>query len=202
MTEEEYLAFEEKSDIRHEYVDGHIFAMTGASDAHNVICLNLGAFIHGHLRGGPCLAYMNDMKVRIESGKRYYYPDIMVSCEAFAPKGVHKSKPVLIVEILSQSTKQTDLREKLVAYQNIPSLMEYVVVYQDRQQLQAYRRIDNNNWELEVLIRGDTLTLSSLQKPLVVPLDIIYERYDPPSRVKEDEAEYDFDPLDPLDSLV
>jgi Uma2 family endonuclease len=80
--------------------------------------------------------------------------------------------------------------------------MEYVVVYQDRQQLQAYRRIDNNNWELEVLIRGDTLTLSSLQKPLVVPLDIIYERYDPPSRVKEDEAEYDFDPLDPLDSLV
>lgn len=192
MTEEEYLRFEERARIRHEYVAGHVFAMTGSTDAHNLICGNIFTEIHVHLRGGPCRAYMNDMKARIQSRNSYYYPDIMVSCEAFESKSVFKDQPVLLIEILSPSTKQIDLREKLVAYQSIPSLKEYVVVHQDRQQIEVHRRTDSGSWEFELLSQEQNLVLRSLpDNPLALTFQAIYGDYSPPSRVKEEEEEYD-----------
>ena len=191
MTEDEYLSFEESARLRHEYVCGHVFAMTGSTDAHNLICGNLFATIHAHLRGGTCRAYMNDMKVRLQSKQSYYYPDIMVSCESFESKSVFKEKPVLLIEVLSPSTKQIDLREKLVAYQGISSLKEYVVVHQDRQQIDVYRRIDNDNWEISILSREQGLILRSMPgDALSMSFDTIYGEYSPPSRVKEEEGEY------------
>jgi Uma2 family endonuclease len=197
MNEEEYLRFEEKAAIRHEFVGGHVFAMTGSTDAHNFICGNIFAQIHASLRGGKCRAYMNDMKVRIQIASSYYYPDIMVSCEGFQSKSVFKEQPVLLVEVLSPSTKQIDLREKLVAYQKITTLKEYVIVHQDRQQIDVHRRVDGESWEFETLSREQDLQLHSLPNGVfAMSFDTIYGDYNPPSRVKEDEESYDFEMVD------
>jgi len=191
MTEDEYLLAEEKATIRHEYVDGCVFAMSGATDAHNIICGNIFAFLHGHVRASGCRTYMNDMKVRIQSHKTYYYPDIMVSCEPFDAKSVFKNEPALLTEVLSPSTTQIDKREKLVAYQKIASLKEYVVVYQDRQKIEVYRRESDGNWELLLFSPGEDLVLESLPNGhLRLPFATIYEGYQPPHRVKEDESCY------------
>src|SRR5262249_43428283 len=135
--------------------------------------------------------YINDMKVKIESAKSFYYPDIMVSCEPFEAESVFKIRPVLLVEVLSHSTKQTDLREKLVAYQGIESLQEYVVVHQDRQQVDIYRRVSGKDWELIVFTPLHDVVLTALPGDhLRLPFRLIYEGYEPPARVKENESAY------------
>jgi Uma2 family endonuclease len=192
MTEEEYLLAEESASVRREYVDGHVFAMTGATDAHNLICGNVFALMHGYLRGTECRAYYNDMKVRIQSTTSFYYPDIMVSCEPFEAKNVFKSSPVLLLEVLSPSTKHIDRREKLVAYQKIASLREYVIVDQDRKKVEVYSRQLNREWEFTVVTGEQHLMLESLPNgPLSLSLSAIYEGYEPPSRVQESESSYE-----------
>jgi Uma2 family endonuclease len=139
------------------------------------------------------------MKVRLQSGKRYYYPDIMVSCESFEPKSIHKEAPVLLIEVLSKSTRSVDKREKLVAYQQLASLKEYVMIHQDRQQVEVYRRRADGRWEYEQLSIDEGLLLESLPgKPLSIPFSAIYGDYHPPTRVQEDEnvSEYDFEYVD------
>ncbi len=197
MTEDEYLAFEESATVRHEYVAGHVFAMTGSTDAHNHVCGNIFASIHARLKDGPCHVYSNDMKVRIAAANSFYYPDIMVSCESFQPKSVFKEQPVLVLEILSPSTKQIDLREKLVAYQKIDTLREYIIVHQDRQQIDVYRRTNSNKWQFESLGREQTLQLHSLPGDVFsLTFDDIYGEHNPPSIVKEDEENYDFETVE------
>jgi Uma2 family endonuclease len=189
MTEEAYLEAEEKATVRHEYVDGHVFAMTGATVAHNIICGNMFAFIHGSVRGSGCRAYANDMKVRVRAAKSYYYPDIMVSCEPVDGKSVFRDVPTLLVEVLSPSTRSVDQREKLVAYKKLASVKEYVIVYQDRQRIEVHRRERDGEWELIVLSGEEDLILESLPGgSLAIPFATIYEGYNPPTRVKEDEG--------------
>jgi Uma2 family endonuclease len=187
MTEEEYLKAEAKATVRHEYVNGHVFAMTGATDAHNVICGNIFGSLYNRLSDTPCRPYINDMKVRIEQAESYYYPDIMVSCEPFEPKSVSKSKPVLIIEVLSPGTAAIDRREKLIAYKKIASLREYVLVYQNKQRVELYRRNSDGQWEFEVLT-GEDVSLESLPNgPFALPFSVIYKDYNPPLMVKESE---------------
>lgn len=191
MTEEEYLRVEATSRVRHEYVDGYVFAMSGATAAHNLICTNLLYVIYGHLGDGPCRAYVNDMKVKIESVRSYYYPDIMVSCEEFEAKSVFETSPVLLIEILSPSTAQIDRREKLIAYGKIESLKEYVIIYQDRQQVEVYRKEKSESWGLIELNVNDDLVLTSLPHgDLTIPFGTIYRGYNPPGLVKEEEGTY------------
>jgi Uma2 family endonuclease len=194
MTVEEYLEAEERATIRHEYVDGQVFAMSGATDAHNLIAGNLYALMHGHLRGSGCRAYINDMKVQIQSRKSFYYPDIMVTCEPFSAKSVFKDAPTLLIEVLSPSTRQIDRREKLVAYKQIDTLKEYLVVYQDRRRVEVYRRDRNGHWELTVASGKEELLLQSLPTgPLALSLDIIYDGFDLPTIVGESGFSYDVD---------
>jgi Uma2 family endonuclease len=194
LTEEEYLKAEEKSVVRHEYVNGYVFAMSGSTDAHNLISGNIFSAIHAHLRGSQCRPYIHDMKLKIAVAKSYYYPDVMVSCEPFESKSLFKSGPVLVVEVLSPSTASVDKREKLIAYQHIASLREYLIVYQDRQKVEVYRRDSQDQWELMTIGSDDDLMLESLPNgPLHLPFSLIYEGYNPPSRVKEEEAEYQVD---------
>ena len=191
ITEEDYLLREEIASVRHEFVDGSVYAMTGSTDAHNLICVNMLVAIQGRLRNSACRAYINDMKVKIAAVKSYYYPDIMVTCENFDAKSVSKSHPVLIVEVLSPSTAIIDLREKLRAYKKISSLIEYAIVHQDRQRIDLYRR-DADGWEIIVFSKGEELVLESLPTGrLTLPLDSIYEGYDPPGRVKESGSAYE-----------
>lgn len=191
MTIEEYLELEERSTARHEYVHGQLFAMTGASEAHNVICVNLITRIHPHLRGTGCRAFINDMKVRVEAANSFYYPDIMVTCEPFQSTSVFKTSPALIIEVLSPSTKHIDLREKLVMYRQLASLQEYVVVYQDRVLIEVYRKHADGEWEFGTLRKPDQLCLESLPgKPLQIPVCEVYDELDLPPLVREAEEEY------------
>jgi hypothetical protein len=116
----------------------------------------------------------------------------MVTYEPFDARSVSKSAPVLLVEVLSPNTSAIDRREKLIAYRKIESLKEYLIVYQDRQQVEIHRRSSDLKWECLVLTAGDELSLESLPKgPVPLPLDVIYQGYEPPRMVKEIEEYYD-----------
>jgi Uma2 family endonuclease len=176
LSVEEYLALEEKSEVRHEYVAGYIFAMAGATDAHNVITMNVAARFRPHLSRSGCRVYMVDMKVRVEAVDAFYYPDVMVTCEPFAAKSVFKSKPILLVEVLSPGMELTDRREKLSAYFKLESLIEYVLISQDEKRVEIYRRGKRGKTEILVLRANDEVRFESLPNgALTLTMDDIYE---------------------------
>ena len=174
MTLEEYLQFEEQSRIRHEYIAGEIFAMSGVTKRHNRIA---GRFYHafaGHLRGGPCDAYMSDVKVRLQVNRdaHVYYPDVMVVCGREANEDRYVANPKLIVEVLSTSTAGVDRHEKRIAYREIAALEEYVIVVQNAIEVTVFRR--GENWAPVAL---DTLesAVELRSIALTLPLAQIYE---------------------------
>lgn len=138
ISEEEYLANEQVSEIRHEFVDGQIHAMAGAGFNHNCISANVSTSFINHLKGTPCATFIADMKVRL--GKDYVYPDVLVDCGKMSGDDVFASSPVIIVEVLSPSTRKTDTTTKLIRYLNLPSLQEYVLIEQDFVSVQVLRR--------------------------------------------------------------
>lgn len=176
MSVEEYLAFEEQSEERHEYLDGYIRAMASESTAHNLIGQNIVLQLRNRLRGSGCQPFFTNLKVWIEARNRFYYPDALVTCQ---PEGMHsyfQNHPSVIFEVLSPSTELKDRREKLSAYFTLPSLREYVLVAQDEIRVEIYRLIEPGVMRLEVLGEGDELRLDSLPPyPLTLTLDEIYE---------------------------
>jgi Uma2 family endonuclease len=148
---EDYLAYETDGRLRHEYLAGEIFAMTGASLEHNIISGNLFNAISNHLRGGPCRAFMSDFKVRLKIGmdEIFYYPDVMVACGQGGIEKYYLTSPVLIIEVLSPSTEAIDRREKALHYRQIATLEEYALVAQDGCEVTLYRRTDE--WGLITL---------------------------------------------------
>ncbi len=148
-TVEEYLALEEQSEERHEYFNGIIEAIAGASDAHEIVALNFTALLHAHLRGKPCRVFKGDLKLRVrfEGHDWFYYPDVMVACDPADKARLYREHPVLLAEVLSDYERR-DLVEKYLAYQRIPSLEEYVVLSQDlaAPEVRIFRRCDE--WRL------------------------------------------------------
>src|SRR5882724_3641321 len=144
MTVDEYMEFEEKSPVRHEYVNGAIYAMNGVSVAHAGIARELVIAVGSHLRGGPCTVFSTDLKlmIRSDTDEIFYYPDMMVACdrEHWGPNYV--PNPKLVAEILSPSTRHIDLREKAMTYRRIPSVEEYVLLAQDDHQVTVHRRAE------------------------------------------------------------
>lgn len=145
LSPEEYLELEKESDIRHEYVAGDLYAMSGTCKKHNCIALNLAAEFRRRLRGGPCQAHMADIKVRIRLGRVefFYYPDVMVVCGDRDPGSHHVEDPKLIVEVLSPSTERTDRIEKAMNYRRLATLEEYVLVAQDFAEVTLFRRSES-----------------------------------------------------------
>lgn len=170
---EDYLAGERDVDIRSEYVDGLIYAMAGASETHNTIASSFNALIETHLRDG-CRVWQSDMKVVIRNkGQKFsYYPDIMAACGDNTDDLYVRTNPILIVEVLSDSTERTDLKEKFDNYTSIPTLLEYVVVSQDVPLVRLFRR--RTSWEREAYRAGETFRLESVE--LDVPVEHIYRR--------------------------
>jgi Uma2 family endonuclease len=173
---EEYLRTEEESPVRREFVDGQVYDMTGATWSHNIINGNLFAALHSHLRSGPCQATISDMKVWVESANCFYYPDVMVTCEPFVADSVFNVAPVLIAEILSPSTSKTDRREKLIAYKQIPSLKEYMIVYQNRRRVELYQKNADGQVVATEYAAGQSVTLQSMPEPLTLSVESLYER--------------------------
>jgi len=135
----DYLEAERYSPVKYEYVDGHVYAMTGTSKVHNLIVGNLAGILRNHLRGGPCQVYTSDIKV--QAGTRIYYPDVVVACPPSDDPYV-ETNPFLIIEVLSDSTERIDREEKRLAYQSIAALQEYVLVSQEHREIQVSRRSD------------------------------------------------------------
>ncbi len=130
---EEYLQAEKSSPIKHEYIQGQIYAMAGASDAHVTITANLVALLRNHIRGTGCRLYVADMKARIESLDIFYYPDIMVTFDSRDTQFEYfKRYPSLIIEVLSPSTEALDRGDKFSDYQELDTLQEYVLVSQNK----------------------------------------------------------------------
>jgi len=170
---EDYLAGELTSLVRHEYLGGDIYAMAGASEDHNVISLNIAAALHSHLRGKSCKAFMNDMKLKLWAQiQMFYYPDVMVICDPTDDDKYFKSKPTVIVEVVSESTRNTDEREKLITYMQIPSLNEYVLVEQEAFKVTVHRRSDD--WMPEILM-GQEAVMELHSLGFTMPLTQVYE---------------------------
>ncbi|BAZ70814.1 MAG: Uma2 family endonuclease [Hapalosiphonaceae cyanobacterium JJU2] len=179
LTVEEYLKAEESSEIRHEYIAGQVFAMSGSSKEHNRISLNIASILSSHLRGSSCSVYMSDMKVRIQSTNKtksadlFYYPDVVVTCDPQDQDRFFVNYPCLIIEVLSPSTEAIDKREKRINYQALDSLQEYVLVSQDQIQVEIYRQDAQSNWSVQTLDKGDDLQLKSVG--LTLTMTEIYE---------------------------
>jgi Uma2 family endonuclease len=138
MGPEDYLAYERDQPIRHELVDGYLYAMTGATDRHEEIALNLASALRAHLRGGPCRVYKGDLKLR--EADDFYYPDVFVRCGAERGDPYFKTDPVMVAEVLSPATQRYDRGDKRLAFFTLPSLSEYVLIAQDRMQVEVFRR--------------------------------------------------------------
>lgn len=162
LSVDEYLAGERESVIRHEYISGEVYAMAGASEAHELIAGTLFATLHRHLGTGPCKAFMGGMKLRIDISRSdiFYYPDVMVTCDPTDSASYFKTRPIFLAEIQSPSTERVDRHEKLSSYIAIPTLQDYLIVSQHEPVATLFRRL--NQWRPEPLTTAHTLTLPAL----------------------------------------
>ncbi|MBC8094646.1 MAG: Uma2 family endonuclease [Akkermansiaceae bacterium] len=174
VTVADYLAAEETSEVRHEYLGGLIYAMAGETLTHNQITGNIYLALRQHFKGKPCRVFMSDIRVNfhIREDEYYYYPDIVVTCDSRDTHPRFVNFPKLIVEVLSDSTERVDKREKFFAYTTIASLEEYVLVSQSGFEVTVFRRA--NGWQSEK-ISGPEATLLLASLPATVPLSAIYE---------------------------
>jgi Uma2 family endonuclease len=125
-----YLAWEAEQTNKHEYHDGEVFAMAGASEAYVTVALNVAMALRNHLRGSPCSVFISDMKLRVEEDNAFFYPDVFVTCaESDRSQSDSKSAPVLIVEVLSPTTSAFDRGAKFAAYRKLPTLREYALIH-------------------------------------------------------------------------
>ena len=178
MTVEEYLAAEEAGDIKHEYLGGVVYAMSGASNAHNVIEVNLNGMLYNQLRGRRCQHFGSSMKVRLQpqpTGRFYfYYPDAMIACDQTdVSEHGWRERPAALFEVMSPSTRHIDTREKRLAYLQLPSLEAYVRIEQKRPEVIVERRLAQS-WTLERIVGLQSV----IRLPLVgveLPLAELYE---------------------------
>ncbi len=169
---EDYLDGELRSEVRHEYIDGQVYAMGGASRAHGQIVNALAFALTPAARKKACQLFTSDMKVRLTiAGKPvFYYPDLVVVCDPADREPYFVSRPCLIVEVLSESTERIDRREKFLSYQTLPSLQAYWLVAQDACRVEVFRR--NNDWQPECFVSGE-IPVDCLDTAISV--DMIYQ---------------------------
>ncbi len=175
LSEADYLAGEQDGEVRHELIDGQTYAMTGASDYHNKLSGNLFGELRNALKRShsPCNIYINDMKVKVK--QNFYYPDVMVVCnQNDKVNDYYKTQPSVIAEVLSPSTRRFDKTHKRQAYQLLDSLREYVLIDQERAEIEVFSR--QSGWQAEYFYPGDTIKFQSLD--VVVAVEDIYYQVD------------------------
>ena len=177
ISEEEYLHLEARSPVRHEYVSGEVFAMTGGTLRHNIVRGNVAVALRACLRNTTFRVFISSVLVRVDCPSAYYYPDISV---AGAPNArpidldsVTVSDPVLIIEVWSERTEATDRREKLLAYRTLASLAEYALISQDQARVEIHRRRGDIGWEKIEYSGDETVEFSSVK--LTIGMRDIYE---------------------------
>ena len=172
ITAADYLALERQAETKSEYLNGHIYAMSGASRSHNRITINLGAMLHSRLRGKPCEPFVNDMRVKVSPTGLYTYPDVIVVCGKEQFDDAHLDtllNPTLIIEVLSDSTEAYDRGRKFEHYRHLDSLVEYVLIAQHRPHVESFRRQLDQQWLLTECNGLDgTLRLQSIDCDLAL----------------------------------
>jgi Uma2 family endonuclease len=171
MTYAEYFAFEDKSVERHEFLNGEVFAMSGGTIAHAGLIAGVVLALGNALRERPCRLFSSDLRIRIRATGLTTYPDVSVACgtvevDAEDPHAI--VNPVLIVEVLSDSTEAYDRGEKAAHYRHLPSLREYVLVSQHRPHIEVYRRNEAGRWELYEHGSGQQVELASVGATIAV----------------------------------
>lgn len=172
IVENEYLSGELTSDIKHEYVNGIIYGMVGASSNHVTICWNLSVGIGSFLKGRKCQGFNSNMKLKTSNGK-FRYPDIMIVCDEIIENDLYKESPVIIIEVLSKSTRQKDKTEKKIEYLNIPTLEQYILIEQDFIDVEVFKK--ENDWRSDHYFLGDKIPLD-LIGDFKMPIEDIYEQ--------------------------
>jgi Uma2 family endonuclease len=162
MTAAEYLAWEPTQEERYEYWDGEVVAMSGGTRNHNRISLNFSKLLDDALLDRACEVYIADVKVQVEPGQKYFYPDVVVTCDERDDDPQFVQFPCLIIEVLSPSTEAIDRGVKFARYRQFTSLQEYVLVQADRYHVEVFRRNDRGQWVLSEYDLEDNLLLESI----------------------------------------
>ncbi|BAC88812.1 Uma2 family endonuclease [Gloeobacter violaceus] len=181
MSPAEYIEWETHQQIRHEYVNGEIFAMTGSSIAHNTIAVNVARLIGNYLEDSrsPCRVFVSDVKAQITEDGPFYYPDVMATCDERDRNAVYTIRhPCLIVEVLSPTTEAFDRGDKFGDYRRIDTLQEYMLFDSRKLAVEHYRRESERTWKLVLYAAEDTMHLESLDCELAIARcykDVIFE---------------------------
>lgn len=170
VSTEEYLQGELTSEVKHELIDGHAYAMAGASGSYERISMTIARKFGNHLENLPCEPFGSDMKVK--AALNFFYPDISVACNIEETQFYFIETPIIIIEVLSKSTRRTDQTIKRRAYLNLPSLQEYVLVEQDFVDVEVVRR--SEGWQSKHYYLGDEVTFESIE--LMLAVEAIYHR--------------------------
>ncbi|HZD05565.1 MAG TPA: Uma2 family endonuclease [Longimicrobiales bacterium] len=177
ISPEEYLDLERRAETKSEYLDGRIYAMAGASRAHNAIVANLVIEIGRQVKGGPCRVYPSDLRVRVSEAGMYTYPDVSVVCGEAELEDEHRDtllNPTVLIEVLSESTERYDRGRKAEHYRRIGSLQEYVLVAQAEPHVECYRRAGEREWVLtEAVGLDESAQLTAV--PCVLLLRDVYD---------------------------
>ena len=172
----DFLAWENAQATRHEFYRGEVFAMGGARRLHGLIALNLASMLKTALKGSPCRAFIESMKVQVGSDA-IFYPDVFVTCNAADLKtDMVFRQPSLIAEVLSDSTQMFDRGLKFAAYRSIESLNEYVLIEPDTRRVEVFRRNERQNFELHDQTGHSELVLASVG--LRLPMDELFDGID------------------------
>ncbi len=166
----EYLQGEQLAETKHELVDGQVYAMAGGSENHNLLSLNIATELKTQLKGTSCRTFIADMKVK--AGEDFYYPDVLVVSQKDDESDYYKTAPVIIVEVLSRSTRRFDQTIKRLRCQQIPSLEEYVLIEQDRGEIEVFSK--REHWQASYYYLGDEISFYSLDVTVKVE-DIYYQ---------------------------
>ncbi|MGR9012574.1 MAG: Uma2 family endonuclease [Gammaproteobacteria bacterium] len=170
ISEEEYLQGELVAEFKHELIDGEVYAMAGASEAHNLLSGNIVAELKNRLKGTSCRTFIADMKVKVAND--FFYPDAMVVCRQGMPEAYYQQSPIIIVEVLSKSTRRFDKTAKRLKYQTIPTLEEYVLIEQTIGEIEVFSK--KHHWQSFYYYLGDTITFDSIGVSILVE-DIYYQ---------------------------
>ncbi len=173
MTAAEFLAWEAKQELKWEFDGVQPVAMTGVTDAHAAIQGNLITALNNRLRGRRC--YPRGPEVKVEIGSKYRYPDAFVSCTRVAPNATIAAEPVVIFEILSESTAKTDRTTKLVEYQSLPSVQHYILLEQDQALATVITRV-GTNWNIKLVNAAGVLSMPEID--VEIPMAELYEGLD------------------------
>lgn len=180
VSAEEYLVFERSSPLRHEFLQGQIVALAGASETHNLIVGNVFAAFHSQLRRCPCRVYPSDMWVKVERGSLYTYPDVVVVCGGPRFEDARRDtllNPTLLVEVLSPSTESHDHWKKVQYYRTIETLAEYLLIAQDERQIEHYLRQPGGQWLLTEY-SADDARIELVSVGCLLTLAEVYEKTD------------------------